>query len=431
MLARYFSVIAAANKRLEARLGKDTMRKHNIHQSILFGPDKICWPEDPRRTACWAVPNSTLPEYAFGPETDSGRFRDQYRPRWLNSGTIIGPVNDLRALLSATVDRIKADYTTDSDQWYLSELFGEQEYARMLLAEGPLASRKRRTWMTEGWFGEGHYEDVILAVPEGNTGEKEYHVAIDYKSELFQTMSYTTQFLSWRRYDEDADGDLSPAGILPYDIAASLPPFPQHLPHGDDALEQLRNQSWRSIPLGTNAISNTVFPLLHVTGEKHYRETWWDRMWFTPHGESLIKSASLQPVVPLWIDGLGREWRGYTPFANSSSSPASSLSAATPPPDPPPHVTAPIPPTSRLPPPSEQEQIIPPNPYAGGGYSDKGIFLTWAELCGAHEDAVFRGVVGKQATPHNVIQKGELKGVEELGLAYRPPVTVVAGGVIG
>lgn len=391
MLQRYFEVISAANKRVEERLRKALMEQHGIYQSIIFGPDKICWPEIPSRAACWAVPNSTLPYYAFGPETDSGRFRDQYRPRWLNSGTIMGPVNDVRDLLAATVERIEVDYTTDSDQFYISELFGLQEYARTLLVEGPMPSRMRRKWITDGWFGEGHFENVLLAVPK--PGEEEYHITVDYESALFQTMSYTTQFLSWIQYDEEHTSSLKRKKqqlILPIDIEKSAPPFPHHFPPASndtfnfETLRSLSNSTWQNIPLGTNAISNRIFPLLHFTGDKHYRESWWNRMWFTPYAEEIIKAAPYQPIVALWTDDAGTEWWGYDPS----------------------HLLL--------------GHNLESNSFAAGGWSDNGTFVSWTEFCGAHEDAVFKGLMDVQETPYDGIHHGELKGVKELGLPSRP-----------
>lgn len=49
---------------------------------VVFGPDKVCWPEDERRAACWAAPEARMERAAFGPGTDAGDVKG-VRPRWL------------------------------------------------------------------------------------------------------------------------------------------------------------------------------------------------------------------------------------------------------------------------------------------------------------------------------------------------------------
>lgn len=149
LIKRYYNVIHAANKRLVDRVRYDTAVKHNLYQSIIVGPDKICWPEDPRRAAAWAVPDSTLPRYAFGPSTDNGRWRDYNRPRWLNSGTILGPLADVRRLLSTTQMEIQRNGTVVSEQWHMQNIWARQEYARTLLVDGPVINTSRRVWISE------------------------------------------------------------------------------------------------------------------------------------------------------------------------------------------------------------------------------------------------------------------------------------------
>lgn len=82
LIKRYFSAIDKANARLK-REGIHGVEHGGavVKQSILFGPDKTCWPDDERRAACWAVPESSLPKDIFGPATDTWMVPN--RPRWL------------------------------------------------------------------------------------------------------------------------------------------------------------------------------------------------------------------------------------------------------------------------------------------------------------------------------------------------------------
>ena len=257
IISRYYDIIKTQTERLVDRFdrleGSRVLQEHGVKQSIIFGADKTCWPENPRRPACWAVPQSPLPRWAFGPETDSGKFREHNRPRWLNSGTVIGPVGDLIKLFEATVDRIKnAQSGVFSDQFHISNLFGRQELARYMLNEWSPArlmadppSLKKEVWISDDYHGGGHFENITLDVPYLDPAEDhEFHMTIDYESQLFQINSYHWKYLDWFAYDHSTyDGRLAlPDEIntttlrnsfdrqlhfdLPEDILASPPPFP-------------------------------------------------------------------------------------------------------------------------------------------------------------------------------------------------------------
>lgn len=108
-------------------------RKRNLRQTVFWGPDKLCFPLDPRAPRCWAVPASSMGPNAFGPRSGSGDI--VYNERWLNSGTVIGPVGDVKRLIDATMDEIQATYDEtfelrDSDQYYVSNVWARQEYWR-------------------------------------------------------------------------------------------------------------------------------------------------------------------------------------------------------------------------------------------------------------------------------------------------------------
>ncbi|KAB8337305.1 hypothetical protein FH972_021606 [Carpinus fangiana] len=378
IIKRYYEIIDAGNERLRQRMGASVMEKHNIYQSIVFGPDKICWPENPKRFACWAVADSTLPRWAFGPETDSGKWRHLNRPRWLNSGTIIGPLGDVRDLFQATLDLISTNYTVDSDQFYFSNIFGIQEYARSKAAGDLPKDMMQYRWHIDGWGGEGHMEWIKLnepyVVPENRT---EYHVTIDYESKLFQTVAYYNNFLTWTQYDGDHSKDsaaqrflhsggaldeINPA--LPDDILSATPPF--QIP-GLDSTRDLNESvpappshlKWSDLSLGMNIASQHIFAAIHFTPPKYWRDVWWNRMWFAPYAETIIRNAKPTFDEPYLTTRDGREWWPYVR--------------------------------------DDSEDLPLGKARAGGGYADKGNWLGWDLLCGKHEDAVF----------HNTLQKGE------------------------
>jgi hypothetical protein len=67
---------------------------------IVFAADKLCWPRDPHRPACWSVLDSTLADDAFGSNIIKGDMM-QDRPRWLHSGAVLDPKEDIRKMVDA------------------------------------------------------------------------------------------------------------------------------------------------------------------------------------------------------------------------------------------------------------------------------------------------------------------------------------------
>lgn len=115
----------------------------------------------------------------------------------------------------------------------------------------------------------------------------------------------------------------------------------------DDALE---NTSWGDLSLGINTVTGVAFPVLHFTGDKSLRDEWWSRMWYVKHAERL-QSASTETYEDAIGNGTISEvrWLKRGPFAAAKYEDKS------------------------------------------GAWSDQGERLNWAQLCGAHEDALYRG----------------------------------------
>lgn len=361
MIERYFEVNALADKRTESKVGKWNMRNHDLKQTVIFGHDKLCWPMEFRRPACWAVPTPLNGEYAFGPNTDRG---DPLWANavWLNSGTIMGPVGDVRDVFLATLELIHVNHTTDSDQYYFANVFGMQEYARRLLQADP--------------FGDVEGKEKDWPVLE--EGEKtEYHIGIDYDGALFQTMAFYRQTITWMTFDGNGNGNgkesyeqnaissgerqsvLQPDPYydkqLPQDLETSNPPF-----SAAAALEASNlpgNISWSDLSLGINSISKRIFPLLHFTGPKEFRELWWGNMWYVPYGEELLK-ASARVEMPRVISDKkigGKVW--WHAAADTTGNDTA--------------VTG-----------TGMEK-------GGGAIGDNGESLSWNTLCGVHEAKVF------------------------------------------
>lgn len=287
LIKRYHAAIEKANTRLkrEGIHGADHGGA-TIKQSILLGPDKICWPYDERRAACWAVPHSSLAPDIFGPATDTWMVAN--RPRWLNSGTIIGPAQDMRAMFAGTMGVLRRKYDEafdfrSSDQYYFQEMLAEQEIGRLELRNGTVEAPLL-------------YDDVRGVVPDiPKNSRTEFHVALDYESDVFQTSAAYSEYLTWMSFNHSTPVVGQASGrtkridqmVLSEDIENSFPPF--GLSKTDEALPT--GKDWADLMLGTNMITQQVFPVWHMTGEKSFRSRWWPRMWFHPHAEALLNAS--------------------------------------------------------------------------------------------------------------------------------------------
>ncbi|KAI4130366.1 MAG: hypothetical protein LQ347_003411, partial [Umbilicaria vellea] len=160
MINRYHSTIREANVRLRRQYGM-TNRKTpwssdkvshvpKYTQTVLYGADKLCWPNPADDPACAAVPPSTLPSSIYGPQTDLDPTGFLNRPRYLNSGTVIGPVSSVRAIYERALQKVESEKRgTIGDQFVFAEIFGEQEVQRQISRRASQgASSKWLDWLS-------------------------------------------------------------------------------------------------------------------------------------------------------------------------------------------------------------------------------------------------------------------------------------------
>ena len=353
MIQRYFQLNKAANERIEHQVGKVNKTRQDFKQTVIFGHDKLCWPIDFQRPACWAVPAATGSPYAFGPYTDQGYIHETSRARWLNSGTIMGPVGDVRDVFQGTLDLIHKNHTTDSDQFYFANLFALQEYSRRLFQPNPFAD----------------VEGIDVSWPMIEMGQNtEYHIGLDYEGLLFQTMAFFRPSITWMTFDGTRKPLTTPPTgsqkrlsldtyydkALPDDLASGRPPHPgafggRHSSSGINASRFPITTSWKDLKLGMNSISNNIFPLLHFTGPKEFREHWWDRMWFAHDAEELLLASAQNMRRTIAEDAIGGNvWKTAKLEINETEW-----------------------------------------GDKGGAYGDNGAFLPWETLCGSHEPNLF------------------------------------------
>ncbi|CAI7571922.1 unnamed protein product [Penicillium crustosum] len=369
LIQRYFAVIETANAKIAARFGQDSIENlsgdNSPRQTILFGPEKFCYPFDGNRPGCWAVPEDIdIPVGAYGP------FDGDYvhnLPRWLNSGTIIGPVGDMRELFAATLKRIEATYNpqhefSDSDQMYMGEIWGEQEF-----------------WRSVNRHNQYFHDDVDpksiapagepgKIIPTRVAGQKtEFHIGIDYKSGLFQTRAGSDTFLEHLAFNHTASAgggvsalitknsmqspNFQPYNVnLPVNAISSLVNILSAIP---DVLKADPKDIVTEIHLGTNLVTKNIYGLFHCIGEKTYLNHLWYRLWFQQYARPLLEAGvkstkEKKEISNALIDG--RKWvvaHGY---------------------------------------PITSDEGL----HAVGAWMDvDGQWLTWRELCESFEDDIF------------------------------------------
>lgn len=389
MIERYYKVLQKNDERLkvEGILNRryDTSNPP-MRNTIVFGPDKIHWPQGPADAATWAVPESSMPRNAFGPDTDTDMYTA--RPRWLNSGTILGPVKDMRDMFSATVDMLSHKYNAEyefrnSDQYYFAEVWAEQEIQRMRLREG------------EEVFAQPHHipGGGVGKIPDIPPGKRtEYHMCLDYETEMFQTAAAYDHHLTWMRFNHStlhpdlrrlSDTDRAAQTdqglgrelridewVLKSDIQRSPPPFAASLSSSSSSNAKSSSalptsETWSSVLLGTNVVTQAAFPLFHVTGDKSLRDRWWPRMWFHPYSEQLLKDthaarlAQRDPLLFATTGGGNVKWRGALPPSRTKYN-AEGFGL----------------------PQRHEEQD-----EKGGAWRDSGEYVKWKDMCGAFEES--------------------------------------------
>ncbi|KAH7118658.1 hypothetical protein B0J13DRAFT_680973 [Dactylonectria estremocensis] len=370
MLKRYFATMEAENKRTAERFSitLDQVKEQNLDTTLFFGPDKLCWPINRRAPRCWAIPPSTLPSKAFGPKTNNG---DSFYmlPKWLNSGTLIGPANHMRDYIAATMKEIDHTYDPtyrlkDSDQYYLANVWGRQEYYR---------SKKLHGDEVPGGPG-----DRLLPRKFTNDQQVEFHVGIEYESAMFQTKGFYQPFNGWLYYNgtdtptammtkdifEEGDG-FKPSPIeMPEEIQKSLSKIYDEIPEAHPG--STSNEWIRDVVLGTNYVTKKIWCLWHATGDKKVIEGQYTKFWFYPFARSLLKSAvkSLRASNKISNQPIGgRYWVHKTVYPDSDN------------------LTDPL----------------------GGAWSDEEVgrrFIPWDEMC-KHFDKDVLG--GENAEPERIV----------------------------
>ena len=345
MEARYHDINRRENERILTRTG------HTYQQSIVISTQRQCWPGIGADISCYAAPESPLPAYIFGPETDNmvdewNRYA-RLRSRYMNAGYIMGPVKAMRELWTRAQQYADDDpKVVGLDQNILARIWGEQNYVREfarfngepLIAERPnhnlLPSRRDKSG-TKAKLRKrniGYPNDKASPArktfdPKDGTNY-EFGIGLDYGSELSLPTVFAEYDADWLTFSNATSlstafkaQNVTHAGAthLQTDIAA-LPATPfaalkQHAPHYSSTLgakaasgatfdnegEQsaqntfrklIKNTTWNDVPLFTNMWTGITPAIVHHNawrdGLKDRRRTTWTQMWFQPYARDLL-----------------------------------------------------------------------------------------------------------------------------------------------
>lgn len=369
IIQRYFEIAAKADAQLAQRfnISVEEARRRNLRQTIFWGPDKVCFPLDNRAARCWAAPPSTLGPRAFGPASWNGDFYFA-DPRWLNSGTVIAPIDDMRKLIDAAMDEIDATHDPEyqfreSDQYYVSNVWGLQEYWRSKAA-------------VNGGEVPGGPPDRVIPPKRSEGQDTEFHVAIEYESALFQTRAGYEPFIGYLQFNESglaANMNVDMFGLgekfvpytipMPENVHSALTKLYDSIPDAHPG--QLSSDWIRTVNLGVNYITKHIYGLWHCTGPKEFIDMEYPTFWWYPFVKSLLKAAVKSSQAHDLISSLpvdGRMWTAKTEYPDRDSL----------------------------------------RGEYGGAWSDEvpgGKYVPWSELCGAHEELLFRGEQGPMPPP--------------------------------
>ncbi|OAA44675.1 hypothetical protein BBO_04158 [Beauveria brongniartii RCEF 3172] len=403
MIERYFTIQRDSDARLAERFNMSVSALHDkgFRNTIFWGPDKICWPIDWSAPRCWAVPASHLDAHTFGPNQGDGGMATN-DPKWLNSGTVIGPVGDLRTYINVTMAEISRTYDTnfensESDQYYLANVWGRQEYHR---SKEVLALRSDIDAKAAAKL-EGS-DEFKLPDPLAFQGEPtEFHISIEYESALFQTKAGYDRYFGHMKFDQPGytarmDVDMYGQGtsFVPYSISmpaavyaaltrvyeAAVKPSSaarRSVSEGEEAVphrsrreatatsshsrSRLPASEWlRSASLGVNYVTRHIYGLWHCTGGKEFIDGEYKAMWFFPYVASLLRANALASRAGDELTAAEMDGRAWLP---------------------------------QLQYPVEDSQ----NPMAGGEYGgaftdfEGEEFLSFGQLCGEWQDTLFSG----------------------------------------
>lgn len=347
-------------------------RQQKYNQTVLFGGAKECSnaPSDP---ACYSIPQSPLPKDIYGFETDKHSEGKYNRPRYMGSSMVMGRVADLRPIYKRASELLEfEDIGKQGSQYVFSQIFGEQEYARTMSLSSSPGTAAWRTWLSKVLFKP---EDSSIPPPNitlNANQDYEYGIGLDYFSSVFQVMNNSAEDIHFVKFDHPSviasPSKLSAASFknpihLPPDLLITPPPFSQHKVSSTKpdppitSLDDMANKDapWTDIELATNVIvpGSSVPASLNFHGSESLLDELWGNMWFHNSSRALLRQYIRSPDGPIAAQAAANGGDRWWDLRGGK----------------------------------------------GGIWTDKGQWLEWNEVCGAHDAVVFgdgKGEFGRE-----------------------------------
>lgn len=346
LIERYYATNEDANERMLQRLGS-AVEKEGLKQTIIFGSGKRCAPNQVQTIGCFPIPESPLPKDLYGNNTDSNLGRNlwySFRQRWLNSGFIMGPKADLRALFKRAAEKAtetERDMAYDdgshgsdfmyhgSDQALFAVIFGEQEYQREVMRRRHYGMadkiRDRAGTPAPNYIYSTLVDDPLNPSFHHQPGKPkpgkpdEFGIGLDYFSDFIQQTVNSEEDSKYIVYENDIPEQVEQnretfdcpsrvTGQLPNDILRYGPPL-------KDIRTDERGSGadrWDHVPLYTNLCLNRIPIMIHHNGDKAAREYQWESMWVQRHARNVVGA-----MVHEGVDATGGAHlpdRGYLPW---------------------------------------------------------------------------------------------------------------------
>ncbi|KAK9386299.1 hypothetical protein V1515DRAFT_616564 [Lipomyces mesembrius] len=250
-------------------------------EHVVFGADKICWPNPRDSPACMNIPESTLPKDIYGNETDKDGYEFKIRPRWLNSGNIIGPAKVMKEIYMRAFDIQQRSPIHFSDQVILADIFGKRDLP----------------------------------------------IRIDYESYLFQTMTHSHADMLFLYEDQVEEGDYPNADIIDPITGVSSATGARGNANSGERIDKFEDKQLVDAAFYTNTtrrqsdkylawnrVSGNLPAVLHFNGPKLPLETWWGNMWWV-HDQSpvhrLQRLKHVRRTGGAFVDDDGKQFKSY------------------------------------------------------------------------------------------------------------------------
>ncbi|KAM0326309.1 hypothetical protein ACHAQA_006908 [Verticillium albo-atrum] len=338
LIQRYLAQNADADARVLADWSPDAPDAVPApDQRIIISTQKKCWPRarDGHQTHCGILPESTAREDLYGPDTDKGdptrdgRALHRTRPRYINSGAVLGRADDMLRMFRRAFGKVREGQAAGkhlfSDQGILGEILGQQEVWRKQQRERQAAALAGETY--------NETDGVDADVFPGGAAVWEYGIGLDYLQDLFVPTVFEEDDGEYMIINDTARVNasseargISPPRLagLPADLDGLAPPLHHAGVHG--VLHEEEAAHWLGVPLYADYWSTRV-PVgvhhnAHRGGMKGPRlKMWWAKTWFHPFLRDIVAAREVRPrlLAPLAvIKGAGAWARDVVYWAPSS-----------------------------------------------------------------------------------------------------------------